>query len=128
MVLHTGLPESLTGISTGHGELQGVLAQHLYKPISIKPNILQDYHRTSIPNVFQTIGSGAHAASDFPPGSLQSLHLLKPNDWQPSEEQTWPMLKNRAFSEKPILLWSPHTSNVFLPPLLCQEHLYEVVN
>lgn len=35
MVLHTSLPESLAGISAGHGELQRVLAEHLYKPMSI---------------------------------------------------------------------------------------------
>jgi hypothetical protein len=52
MVLHTSLPESLAGISAGHGELQSILAQHLYKPISIKQNILPDYQRPSILNAF----------------------------------------------------------------------------
>lgn len=49
MVLHTSLPESLAGISAGHGELQGVLAQHLYKPISVKQTSFKNIKELQIP-------------------------------------------------------------------------------
>ena len=70
---------------------------------------------------------GPHPASDFPLGSLEASHLLKSNDWQPSEEQTGLLLKNRAFSMKQAYsAHPPHLTPPFTPSSL-PGTFYEVV-
>lgn len=47
------------------------------------------------------------------------LQLLKPNNWQPSEEQTGPLLENRAFKEANLgFAHPPHLKRLPQPPTL----------
>ena len=76
-----------------------------------------------IPTPAKLLVQGPHPASDFPLGSLQASHLLKSNDWQPSEEQTGPLLKNRAFSMKQALLCTPSSPHTPFYPLFSARNI-----